>query len=67
MLVAALNFSVIAGNGPHVFFKPLHTSHQTRAGNLYFDCEGGGADGGAGAGLEINDELMFKQQTAEIR
>ena len=31
-----------------------------------FDCtEGGGA--GGGAGLEINDELMFKQQTAGIR
>ena len=64
MLVAALKFSVIAGNGPHVFFKPLHTRPEL---GIFILTEGGGADGGAGAGLEINDELMFKQQTAEIR
>ena len=45
LLVAALKFSVIAGNGPHVFFKPLQPS--TDMG--IFDCtEGGGAVGGAG-------------------
>ena len=61
-MVAALIFSVIAGNGPLVFFKPLQPSPDMGI----FDCtEGGGA--GGGAGLEINDELMFKQQTAGIR
>ena len=45
LLVAALIFSVIAGNGPLVFFKPLQPSPDMGI----FDCtEGGGAGGGAG-------------------
>ena len=58
LLLAALIFSVIAGNGPLGFFKPLQPSPDMGICILTVL---------RGAGLEINDELMFKQQTAGIR